>query len=346
MASYLYPIAAKLKKIEQDKLPVLRPSGPIAKIFPEMFEDTWLIAWEQVDNVSGITHPRGLNNAPLPVKPLGVREMTTIPGVYSDFLRIDERKMTTRRPVGQIDGGVVDISDLVTEGSDQLATREYARIDVMSWTLMQTGQYVATDRRGVVTHQMQYTPRTYNATSWGSESTATPLADFRFVNNVGGLGTSSRFGASATAYMTLAKYNQLIGNTNASDLGGKRDQYGATYNDLPMVNRLLLAQDLPQIEIVQEGYFDDNPLSSTYGQWVKYLQDNKVVVVGSRPSGVSIGNVVFVNNVNGAAAEKGRYFRIDDKPISAHGPRRIELHRGFNAGITIKFPSAIFVINC
>jgi hypothetical protein len=341
---FTYPTSSSLMKIEQDKMAVLRPSAAIAKVFPEMTEDSWLIAWEQLDNYAGLMQPRGLNNAPLPVKPIGIREMVTTPGVYSDMLLIDERKLTTRRQIGTY-GTPADVSDLVTEGSDQLASRDFSRVDYMCWTLLQTGTYSATDRRGVVVHQIQYAPQTYNAgVGWGTTATATPLADFRTVNNLGGLGTDARFDASAVAYMTRAKYNQLISNTNAADLGGRRDQYGATYNNLGDVNRLFLAQDLPQIEIVQDGFFDDVPTSGTYGQFVKYLLDNKVVVVGKRPTG-SVGRFYLVKNVNNPTGAPGRYFKINDLGIDASGPRRIELHRGHNSAPVILFPRAIYVMN-
>lgn len=343
---FAYPQAATIHKIEQDLMAKTRSGSAIMKLFPENQEDTWVIVWDQFDSVAGRMQPRGLNNAPLPVKPLGIRELSQIPGVYSDMLLLDERKLTTRRQEGTF-GTPAPIGDLVTEGSMQLAGRDYSQVDYLCWTLLQTGNYAATDRRGVVTHQIQYTPQQFNASvAWGTVATATPLQDFRTINNLGGLGTDAKFDSRATAYMTTAKYNQLISNTNAADLGGKRDQYGATYNNLMDVNRLLIAQDLPKIELIQDGFVDDTPGSGTFGQFLKYLQDGKVVVVGVRPSGVSVGRFTLVRNVNSDDGKAGRYFRINDLAIDAAGPRRIELHRGWNAAALVQFPRMVYVINC
>jgi hypothetical protein len=327
-------------EIERDKLPTLKGDDPIFTHFPEITINEWVISWEQWDNISGMTQHRGLNGAPPPVTPVGIRRMNLEPGVYGEHALIDERELTVRRQTGTF-GTPIDLSDIVLSRSDQLASRDYTRVRYLMWTLLQTGAYSAVDKFNVVDNQYQFTPQTFTAaTPWSTAATSTPLADLRQVANLNSLGTSAVFDDTATAYMNMTTLNRALANSNAADLGGRRFQYGQSLNTSNDLTKLFMENNLPQIKVIQDGYFDEVSKAFT-----KYVTDGKVVVIGKRPAGETIGNFVLSRQANNPNFAPGRYIRTIDKDLSAMGPRSIEIHRGFNGLPLIKYPRAIVIMN-
>ena len=332
MATYIYPTSSELMAIERDKLPDLVGDSPIFKHFPMRSVDTHLLSWEIQDNVLGLMGLRGLNGQPTRVKALGAKRYTMVPGVYGDYLEIDEAELTVRRPYGSWNGSI-NIADLVMEKQDQLLHRQFAQIKYMLWKQL-TGTFTVTGPYGTFTHTDTYSVQTYAAgVAWATVATATPLYDFRAVALLS-RGSSVSFGAGATAYMNRTTANALLNNTNASDLFGKRVDGGGTFNTINELNSVLLAQDLPKVEIMDDGYHDSS------GTFQLFIANAKVIVVGQRTNGTPLGEFRFTRNVNNQDAGAGPYMKVIDRGENSV-PRTIECHRGFSGGPVVFYPNGV-----
>src|SRR5262245_34265121 len=218
MTTYQWPDAFELQLVEQSLMPVLTMDDPLFSIMPIVTVDADRLIWDQEGNYRGLMQLRGLDGQPGNVRAVGANRYEARPGVYGDFATIDEEEMTTRGRLGAF-GVPVDISDLVRGRQDQLLHRRINRIRQLGWTLLGTGAYSVVSRNGV-THSDTYTLQTYNASTWATTNTATPIADFRAAQLLS-RGYSVSFGAGATAYMNRTTANNMFANTNANDLGGR-----------------------------------------------------------------------------------------------------------------------------
>jgi hypothetical protein len=274
-----FPTSAELKEIEQAKLPVLTKDDPTFQLFPMTTEDTDTLLWEQRDNFTGVQAARGLNGQPGRVRRVGAKRYQAEVGYYGDFEEIDEEEITKARKLGTF-GERANLDYLVSWKQDYLLQREVDRMRLMVWTLMTTGAYTALTPDGAMVHTDTYPLQTANAAvAWATVATATPLVDFRALKILA-RGYSTRFDGTATAYMNLTTANNLLNNTNANDLFGKRQDVGATFNSIVDVNKVLAAQDLPRIQVYDDTYFVEGATTPTL-----FIPNNKVVVVGTRKNG-------------------------------------------------------------
>ena len=335
MATYSYPSAAELIRIEQDFGPRLEENRPVFSFFPKRSVDFPYLKWEQKDNYIGLAQIRGLNGEPPKVKRVGVKQYLMAPGVYGEFVTIDEMELTTRRTTGTF-GEAINLDDLVEEAQEQLLQRELDRIEAIIWTLLATGTFSVAGPAGITVQTDTYTIQTSSAgVTWATTATATPIANFRAVQLLS-RGRGVDFGASSTAYMNRATANSLFANTNAADLGGKKSQYGASVTGPDDINRILMAEDLPSVSVYDSGYFDD---TSTFQL---FIPNNKVIVVGKRPGDQDVGEYLFTRNANNDGFAPGPYTVIQDS-LNDLGdiPRRLSVHRGHNGGPVIYFPGSV-----
>jgi hypothetical protein len=334
MADLTYPSAIELAQIAQTLAPRLTADRPIFDIFPMRPVDSHLLEWDQMDNFIGLQQIRGLNGEPPRVKQIGGKRYLMVPGVYGEFALLDEQQLTTRRPWGTFTG-TIDVSDLVLEKQNQLLQRRYDRIELTGWTLLATGTFSVSDGASVL-HTDSYTTQTFAAgTAWATVATSTPLADFRAVQ-LKSRGLSVNFGAGGRAYMNRTTFNSLLSNTNANDFGGRKAQFGESINGPLGVNRVMAADDLPEIVIYDMGYIDDT------NTFQLYIPNNKVIVVGQRPAGQVVGEYRFTRNANNPDMAPGPYMKTVDDPNRI--PRSIEVHDGHSGGPVMYFPSAIVVM--
>lgn len=336
MSTFVYPTAAELKAIERVKVPVLTQDDPLFQIMPMVDVDYHILEWEQGDNFTGLQTVRGLDGQPGRVKALGGSRFRIEPGVYGEFKTIDELALTTRRQWGTWDRPV-DISDLVTEAQDHLLNRRIDRIRKIGWDLLGTGTFSVADGEGITRHTDSYTLQTYNASTWGTASSATPLADFRAVQ-LKGRGKSTDFGARAKAYMSRVTFNSMTANTNAADLGGKRQAGLATVQGVAAINAVLMEEDLPMVVVYDDGYLDTN------GVFQPFIPDNVVIVVGVRPGNAPIADYAMTRNANNPNLEPGAYTKVVDNG-DREVPRLIAVHDGHNGGPRIYFPGSVCVMD-
>lgn len=341
MATFIYPIAAELRETAQDKLPNLIAARPIFQVMPIENLDSHLLEWEQADNYTGLQAVRGLNGQPTRVKKVGAKRYAMAPGVYGEFETIDELELTTRRQYGTF-GTPIRIDDLVMRAQDRLLGRRLDRIEKIGWDLLTTGTFSVAGPDGQTFHTDTFTLQTFAAgTVWSTAATSTPLADFRAVQLLS-RGHSVSFGTQAIAFMNQVTFNNLIKNTNANDLGGKRTNGLAAVNDINGLNVILAGENLPKIVIFDGGYLDDS------GTFVPFIANGKVIIVGARTDGAAIGNYLYTRNANNPNLAPGAYMDVIDRSQPGPGrqiPASIEVHDGHNGGPVIYFPSAIVVMS-
>jgi hypothetical protein len=330
----VYPSVVELQTIAQEYLPRLMEARPVFDIFPTRDVDSHLLEWEQRDNYLGLQQVRGLNGEPNRVKPIGGKAYQMKPGVYGEYALIDEDQLTQRRQWGSF-GSPINIEDLVMEKQNQLLVRRLDRIEKMLWDLLVTGTFSVAD--GAMTlHTDTYTEQTYSAgVAWGTAATSTPLADLRAVQ-LKARGLSVNFGVNARLYMNRVTLNQVLNNTNAADLGGRRVAGFQTINGPQALTQILAAEDLPSFVVYDEGYYDDA------GVFQLFIPNNKAVLVGSRRDGDPVGEYRYTRNANNMDLAPGPYMRVIDDPDQI--PRSIQVHDGHNGGPVMFHPAAIVVM--
>jgi hypothetical protein len=333
MADLIYPMDVELIQVAQTLEPRLTANRPIFDVLPLRTVDNHLLEWEQVDNFIGLQQIRGLNGQPTRVKQIGGKRYAMIPGIYGEFALLDELELTVRRGWGSF-AGPINVTDLILEKQNQLLQRRYDRIELIGWTLLATGTFSVSDGASVL-HTDSYTTQTFAAgVAWATVATATPLADFRAVQ-LKSRGLSVNFGAGGRAYMNRTTFNSLLSNTNANDFGGRKAQFGESINGPLGVNRVMAADDLPEIVIYDMGYIDDT------NTFQLYIPNNKVIVVGQRPAGQVVGEYRFTRNATNPDRAPGPYMMTVE---SERPPKTIEVHDGHNGGPVLYQPSSIVVM--
>lgn len=336
MADLVYPTNAELREIAQDLLPRLQANRPVFRIFPIVDVDNHVVMWEQEDNYTGLQQVRGLNGEPPRIRKNGVKRYLMQPGVYGEFELIDEVELTTRRQYGTFNAPI-DAADLVMRAQRRLLVRRLDRIESIVWTLLSTGTFSVAGPAGAVLHTDSYTMQVYSATTpWATAATSTPLADLRAVQLLA-RGHSVNFGASAVAWMNQVTFNRMVNNTNNADIYGRRTAGLGTFNSEAQINQLLAGDNLPNIQIYDQGYLNDS------GTFVPFIPDNVVIVVGQRGDGAPVGEYQMTRNANNPGLAPGAYMKIVDEPDEV--PRSLEVHDGHNGGPAIFFPSAVVRMN-
>lgn len=339
MPTLVYPTWQELTEIDRDLVTRTAFDSPIFSMFPIVTTDANLVTWEQQDVVLGLMQVRGWN-APNPSVPrLGAKRYTMMPSAYGEFTAIDELEMTSRAAQGRYDVPI-NITDLVRDAQDQLLSRQINRIEWILWTLLTTGTFTVLDVKGSVVATDAYTPQSFTASvTWATHATATPLGDLRQVQLLS-RGHSISFGPDAVAFMNRATWNDFISNTNAADLGGRKGAGLQSLQSLAEANELLTRDGAPNIVIYDDGYYDD---TGTFQLWIP---NNKVVVVGRRRNGASIGNFSYTRNASNPDFGGRPVVKIVDKgaAMDEPPPRRIEVHRAFNGGPKLYYGNAVVIM--
>jgi hypothetical protein len=334
--SFAFPSSAELTLIAQEKTPRMVENRLGFQIMPFENSDNHLLEWEQMDNWTGLQAIRGLNGEPPRVKKVGSKKYLMEPGVYGEYSVLDENDLTRRRRLGTF-GTPIDVSDLVLAEQERLMGRRLDRQEQVIWALLASGTFSVVGEDGVVRVADSYTTQTFTAgVTWATAATAVPLGNFRSVQLLS-RGKGVNFGTEAMAVMNRTTFNTLMGNTNASDLFGRRPSGLGTIAGLADVNRVLNMEGLPSIVIYDEGYLDDT------GTFVLYVPNNKVIVVGKRTGGQRIASFRLTRNANNPDLGPGVYQKVIDR-VDEKVPRTIEVHDGANGGPVIYYPGSIVVM--
>jgi hypothetical protein len=338
--NYSFQTNAALTQISQNLIQSATLDDPIFKIFPIRNRNASRLRWTVKDNYKGLMKLRGLGGEPTSVQRVATNVYEDIPGVYGEFMTIDEIEMTNRAAGVPADFSVpIAVDDLVSESQEQLTLRQVQRMKQICWTLAVTGTFSVALPTGGIGHTGSYTPQAVTVSPlWSTTATATPMKNLRDLQPTYGFGTSTMFNGMGQAWMNSATLNYALGNTNANDFGGRRSAGGGTLNGITGLNQVLLDQGTPQVNIWDDGYIDDT------GTFQLYIPTGKVLVVGKRPDGETPGEFQMTRNiVSGSSAP---YSFVDDRtkgPIKAVPPR-IDIHQGYSGGPVIERATQLVVM--
>lgn len=333
--NYQYPTTRELKEINPEKIIDLTRERPTFEIFPTVESKLWTLEWTQKDNYKGFQQLRGINGEPSYVTMVGDRSFSAKPGVYGEFMTVDEEQMTLR--AAQNDPTQpVDITELVTERQDYLNKREVDLLEFIHWKALLDGQFTFVGPTGAEygdTFPIQHA----TFSDWSNLVTATPLLDLMSIKPLSS-GKSVSFGSGSQMFMNSITLSYLLRNRNPNDLGGQLAiQNGGTkpLKTLGEINALFTGSNLPVIYEYDEGYNRESD-----GAFTKWIPDRVVSIVGRRTNGDRLGEYRMVRNSNNPGLAPGRYEEVIDW-IGKRIPRTIEVHRGHNGGLVMYYGSAI-----
>lgn len=343
MPTYTYPEARELREIGPELVAQETANDVLFQLFPIREVNEAIMQWTIEDNDRGLQGLRGLDGAPGRVTRLGKNTYSSEPGYFGEFETITERELTLRGGSVVSPNAVVNVEDLVMSLFRQLVRREVARMRWILATLLTTGTFSVSNKDGAVTFTDTFTLQTLAASDWSTPSTATPLGDFRTLQQKG-TGKGVTFGSGAKAIGNRVTINRMLANTNAADLGGRRTTGGGTINSVAETNKITMGEDLPQVVIYDDGYVDAN------GTFQKFFADDIVVAVGVRDEGDIIGEYRLTRNLNNPDGAPGSYEYIKDYAQGINAPKetppKIEVHRGHNGGPVIYRPNGVVVVSC
>src|ERR1051326_1354458 len=339
MLAYVIPTTATLEAIEQDLRPQLEAQRAVFEILPTRSEDAFYVEWEQRDNYTGLQHLRGLDGPPTRVANVGAKRFLYEPGVYGEFMFLNERDLTVPERMLGSWTTTMDLSAKIAQKHEQLLQRELNRIESVCWTLLSTGTF--TVQEGAIIHRDTYDIQTYDGTTWSDLTNATPLADLRAAKLLA-RGPSVVFGPGSVLWVKQTTPNNLLANRNPNDLGGQISVQitglQPLTKNLTTVNQFLAGQDLPQIRVYDNFYLDDA------GNVQLYIPNGKAILIGQRPGASTLGEYRFVRNANNPNMEPRPYAKVID-----HGedkvPRTIAVSRGHNGGPLIYWGSAVVAVD-
>lgn len=340
LVNYLYPTTRELREINPEKIQDLTRNRPTFEIFPTTTSELWTLEWTQKDGWRGFQQLRGLNGEPSYVKMVGERAFSAKPGVYGEFMTVDETMMTLRAqqvPSGQ----PVDITELVTERQDLLNFRETELLEFIHWKALLDGQFTFVGPTGA-TYGDVFPIQTAVFSDWSDLTNATPILDLMGLKVLSS-GKSVSFGTGARIYMNSVTLSYLLRNQNANDLGGHMAIAvgGVKANKtLEEVNSVLAGFNLPTIVEYDEGY-----LAEADGAFTKWIPNDVMSIVGQRTNGDRLGEYRMVRNAQNPNMAPGRYEEVIDH-LGTRIPRLIEVHRGHNGGLVIFYGSAIIKATC
>lgn len=340
LVNYQYPTTRELREINPEKIQNLTRNRPTFQIFPTVESKLWTLEWTQRDNWRGFQQLRGLNGEPSYVTMVGEKSFSAQPGVYGEYMTIDEKMMTLRAQAVP-SGEPVDISDLVTERQDYLNNRESDLLEFIHWKALLDGQFTFIGPTGA-TYGDVFPVQSAVFSDWSNLTTSTPLADLLGLRLLQ-TGKSVSFGTGAQMFLNSVTVTYLLRNRNLNDLGGQLSTSAGNARPLKTladINETLRLNGLPSFVEYDEGYF-----AETTGTFTKWIPDRVLSIVGSRSNGDRLGEYRMVRNANNEDLGPGRYEKVIDH-IGSRVPRLIEVHRGHNGGLVIYYGSAIVRATC
>lgn len=349
--NFVYPSAAAMERILPDLYARSAAERVGLQIFPIVTEDTYFVRWIQADNYYGLQQMRGLDGQPPKVTRTGEATYVYEPGVYGEHTEITERELLTRAIPGRPEIPI-PIDDLVARDDNLLMQRELDRMENNVWNLIGNGVLSITlpGPNGPQVYNDSYTIQNYTSlVPWNTSATAAPIIDFQSVQQLE-VGHGVDLGAGATAYMNQYTANLMLNNANTADFAGKRNQFGATLNDVGAMSNYFQGQNLPKIKVYDKGFQLiplTGPITNVNTQFQKFIPNHRVIVVGARPGNSPVGNVKQTVQAMqpGGGLRSGPYRYITDSSrglnTALKTPPLIQVHRGWNGGPVIFYPSAV-----
>ena len=352
MITYRFPASVDHQEVVQEYV-VSREDLVAVKLLPTVPRDAQFIEWDELDFEAGMTAPHSMNADPKIAGRPGSKTHRYAPLFFKETDLLKESDLLIPRAMGTL-SGVVDYSADIARIAKARVDKNFLRLEWLIWQVLKGKlQY---NENGVVVDET-FPVQTQNAlVDWDEFTTATIIKDFQAMALRGrGLGVSFRSGAKAYTNQTTA--NWAVNNRNDDDLWGyrNRDSVNATYS-IGDVNKILVAQGCPTIEVHDEGYYD-SALNFQLS-----LADGEVVVVGKRAAGEKVGDVLLTPSLHHAAmaaqgGESRGFFSIievNGRPnpgaitlaeLGGSKNPKVEITGGFYGGPRLLYPKSIINFN-
>lgn len=244
-----------------------------------MFQE---VRWDERDHDRGLTAPHVMGTDPKIDKRQGsvTRSYTPIPFKETDLLKEDE--ILRARQLGTM-AGTLDLSAEIARIAKDRFDKTQARKEKLRWDTLKGA--ISINENGVVINETFAVQSHTPLVDWDTAATAKPLADFNALKlKFRKTGASA---AGAKAYMNQVTANWLLENQNAADLKGFQNQ---NFAHLPYsveeMNKILSIRGLPEIVVNDDGYVDEAD------DYIPFLSDAEVIVVGKRRKGQHVGSWV------------------------------------------------------
>lgn len=340
MPSYEIQSAINIEKLFAVKVARADETRLAFKIFPTLTQDTQKIFFEREQPRRGLQAASGLGGPASTVVLPGFSSIGYDPGYFKESIMFTDEDLLTRR----LAGGwfkPATLSQLEQLATDYLFGRYQDRREFNVFQTLIFGGYQSVDAFGNIKGQRIFDIQMLvSTTPFTTLATSTPLADFRAFVVQAGFGKSVNF-AGGEVWMNANTKNVILANQNPNDLKGFRLNNGDTVNSfddkLWGFNKILLANDLPQIVVYDETWLPDL-VNGVAAQPNRFIPDGYALFVGKRTDGVPFGRYIMVPQTqNGGKA--GEWFLTEDKRATANP--YVLVTAGHGGGTMLTYPEAV-----
>lgn len=309
------------------------------KLLPMKERDETALTYERHRLMRGIQGARGMNAPTTPAQLPGFDKFTIAPGRFGNHFLITENDLENRRRVGSWTDFDSDAS--LTARATTLLNQLYLdRVEKNIFDLLLNGTITITDDRGVELYYDIYDiKKSTPSPLMSDQANSQPLRYLRELLELIERGTSVNF-RGGSILMNRVTLNVILGNTNANDVGGLKMQYGSNVLSFADINEIFLANDLPKLEVYDEGYYP-MPEGTAFQ---KFIPNGKALLLGKRIDGESIGEYTLTRAAqNGDDSSPGMWFTVRDERDRA--PAKIILECGHNGGGKIFYPEGVCALS-
>lgn len=362
MSAQAFLTSASLTEIERERTLVLNtsPDDFLSTVFPITSEDSDAIQWDIRDNVSGgaPSVPVG-DNLPV-IGSVGSKRFMMIPGHFGEGRKISANKMVSGGNIGTL-GATIDLDKEIGILQQELAYRENTTMNIIRGTLLGSGVVTIADKDGRLVEQARWDGWTARfldisggATAWNNFATSTPLATLRSLYETYFKGSGHEYSPRALAGATRSTIFNMLNCTNANDLGGKRDRFGATVDGLAQfTDKYSVNGELPTFKMVQGDY-----LTNAAGTVSTFLPDGYVAIAAyNQQYGNSCGEYVLTRNPeliaasfsgnqsnNEALARLGPAGVYAETDFETAPPKLVRTWRSHSGGVRIRYQKQLLVV--
>ena len=351
MITYRFPTNVGLQEVIQDYV-IQREKLLGIKLMPMVPRDTQVIEWDELDFEVGMTAPHNMNADPRIGERPGSKTHRYTPLYFKETDVLKESDMLMPRAMGTL-GGVVDYSADIARIAKTRTDKNFLRLEWLIWQVFKG--VLAFNENGVKVNETFPVQTEQASVDWDELETAKPVEDLTALAlKYRGTGASI---AGAEAYINQTTANWLLNNKNGDDLRGfQNPNFVALPYSIEEVNKIMTARGLPKIVVYDEGAYNANL------DFEMFLADGEVIIVGKRPAGETVGDVLLTPSLHHAAmaaqgADARGFFSIievNGKPnpgvmtlaeLGAGKNPKVEVTGGFYGGPRLLYPKTIINFN-
>ncbi len=285
--TYTFPTNHELTEVAKDF--VIQPSQFIGeKILPFNDVNTQRVEWDSEDDEAGMTAPHALDSDPKVVERPGSKLLGYEPLHFKESEMIKESELLKARQLGTLNG-TINIDELVMRRLGVRMNKDRVRAEWIRWQSLLGGFSI--NENGVVANEA-FDVQVFNpVVDWNDNANSTILGDLEAMSLMfEGVGATAQ---GAMIYMNRRTLNQVLANTNNSDLAAFRNaNFRNTNYSIAEANELFEKRGIPQIALYDEGYKDKD------GVYHHFIPTGKAVLVGQRTGSEKVGDFILTPSLH------------------------------------------------